>query len=139
MSVNVTVSYAFRIIFSLDRHQNGCTAKQLAEENKIPQKYLIKVLTRMRADGLIQSVSGPNGGYRLCRGLNQIRVLDVLRIMQPSIISHGSSREENMCKESKADMEAMWNYYCDMEKQIMKQWFSMTLREIVEQYGGDAP
>ncbi len=139
MYVNMTVSYAFRIIFSLNRHQNGCTAKRLSEENKIPQKYLIKVLTRMREDGLVQSVSGPNGGYRLCRGMNQIRVLDVLRITQPSIISHDSSRDENICKESKADMETMWNYYRDMEKQIMKQWLSMTLQEIVEQYGEDAP
>lgn len=53
------------------------TAK-LAEYHGVPAAYLAKHLQAMSRAGLLESVQGPKGGYRLARPADQITVLDVV-------------------------------------------------------------
>jgi Rrf2 family protein len=51
---------------------------RLAEYHEVPAAYLAKHLQAMSRAGLLASVHGPHGGYRLARQPAEISVLDVV-------------------------------------------------------------
>lgn len=54
----------------------------LAEKLGVSQTYLSKMLTKLVKAGLIHSVSGANGGYRLKRNYEEISFLDVIHAIE---------------------------------------------------------
>ncbi len=52
--------------------------KALAEYHGISESYLVKHLQALTAAGVLESVPGPKGGYRLARPAAEITVLDVV-------------------------------------------------------------
>ncbi|MDR0267962.1 RrF2 family transcriptional regulator [Paenibacillus sp.] len=58
--------------------------QQLAESQGVSPTYLSKILTRLVKAGLIESVSGANGGYRLSRNKDDITFLDIIRAIEGS-------------------------------------------------------
>ncbi|HZP29752.1 MAG TPA: Rrf2 family transcriptional regulator [Acidimicrobiia bacterium] len=53
-------------------------AGRLAEFHGVPTAYLAKHLQAMSRAGLVESVPGPRGGYRLARPAAEISILDVV-------------------------------------------------------------
>jgi Rrf2 family protein len=51
---------------------------RLAEYHGVPAAYLAKHLQAMSRAGLLESVQGPKGGYRLARPATEITVLEVV-------------------------------------------------------------
>lgn len=51
----------------------------------ISEPYLEQIFSRLRRDGLIDSVRGTQGGYRLAKNPDQITVGDVLRSSEGSL------------------------------------------------------
>jgi len=56
--------------------------KNLAERQGISKKYLEQLLAPLRDAGLLQTVRGPAGGYQLARPLTELRLGEVLRILE---------------------------------------------------------
>src|SRR5262249_22764201 len=53
-------------------------AWRLAESQGVSEPYLAKHLQALSRAGVVESVSGPRGGYRLARPADDITVLDVV-------------------------------------------------------------
>ncbi|WP_048648171.1 RrF2 family transcriptional regulator [Nitratireductor soli] len=53
-------------------------ANMLAEYHGLSSSYLLKHLKQLTAAGVLESVSGPHGGYRLARRPDAITLLDVV-------------------------------------------------------------
>jgi Rrf2 family transcriptional regulator, nitric oxide-sensitive transcriptional repressor len=79
-----TAEYALRTVACLARdselHQS---ADQLAEETKVPRRYLHKVLQDLVRAQLVHSRSGPGGGYSLSQSPDAISILDVVNAVAP--------------------------------------------------------
>lgn len=54
------------------------SGKSLAEFHGVPESYLLKHLKQLVAKGLLASVPGPRGGYRLAKTLETITLLDIV-------------------------------------------------------------
>src|SRR5207247_8932981 len=64
------------------------SAKAIAECYGIPLPLLAKILQKLTKIGLLQSLPGTNGGYRLAREANKITALEVIRpIHGPTILT----------------------------------------------------
>jgi Rrf2 family protein len=53
-------------------------AGKLAEYHGVPAAYLAKHLQALSRGGILESVQGPRGGYRLARPASEITLLDVV-------------------------------------------------------------
>jgi Rrf2 family protein len=61
------------------RKENTIVASHhVAQERGIPERFLLKVLKPLVSARVLQSVKGPNGGYRLARPANQITLLEII-------------------------------------------------------------
>ena len=54
------------------------TLAAIAESQQISRPYLEQLFSRLRRRGLVESVRGPGGGYRLARPADQTSVADVV-------------------------------------------------------------
>jgi Rrf2 family iron-sulfur cluster assembly transcriptional regulator len=50
----------------------------IAERQQISRPYLEQLFARLRRQGLVRSVRGPGGGYRLARPASELSVADVV-------------------------------------------------------------
>jgi Rrf2 family protein len=60
------------------------SAARLAEYHGVPAPYLAKHLQALVRAGLLESVPGPRGGFRLARPATEISVLDVVEALDGS-------------------------------------------------------
>lgn len=58
--------------------QETVRAVEIAESQKIPVDYTQQILQRLRKNGIVQSVRGPQGGYKLGKAPNEITIYDIL-------------------------------------------------------------
>lgn len=60
------------------------SGKALADFHGVPESYLLKHLKKMVGAGLLESVPGPRGGYRLARAAADISLLDIVEAVNGS-------------------------------------------------------
>ena len=58
---------------------------EIAKRQDVSLAYLEQLFVKLRRAGLVESVRGPGGGYRLARPLDQIRVSEVLEAVEESV------------------------------------------------------
>lgn len=79
-----TAEYALRAIAWLAGNPGvPCSADFVADNTQVPRRYLHKVLQDLSASGLVQSRSGPGGGYSLTKAPSRITILDVINAVSP--------------------------------------------------------
>ena len=57
----------------------------IAERQQVSLPYLEQLFVKLRRAGLVQSVRGPGGGYRLAKPASDIRIVDVLSAVDESV------------------------------------------------------
>lgn len=79
-----TAEYALRTVTCLARDPDQPeSADHLAEQTKVPRRYLHKVLQSLVRAELVHSRSGPGGGYALASSAEKITILDVVNAVSP--------------------------------------------------------
>jgi Rrf2 family transcriptional regulator, cysteine metabolism repressor len=76
--------YAVRAVFELAK-RNGLgpvKSAQIAEAQFIPVRFLENILNQLRQAGIVESVRGKEGGYRLSRAARTTTVGEVVRTTQ---------------------------------------------------------
>jgi Rrf2 family cysteine metabolism transcriptional repressor len=58
------------------------TASSIADAQRVPLRFLENILAQLRQDGLVESVRGKEGGYRLSRSPRLLSVGEVIRLIQ---------------------------------------------------------
>jgi len=58
---------------------------EIARRQAVSLPYLEQLFVRLRRAGLVASVRGPGGGYRLARPAESIRIADILQAVDESV------------------------------------------------------
>jgi Rrf2 family cysteine metabolism transcriptional repressor len=76
--------YAVRAVFELAKRSGDRPVKagRIADAQFIPVRFLENILTQLRLAGIVESVRGKEGGYRLRRPPRDLSVGEVLRLIQ---------------------------------------------------------
>lgn len=80
--LSTTAEYALRAMTHLARQpQVGIVlGRDLSREADVPPAYLTKVLLVLRNAGLVETVRGTGGGYRLSKAPEQIHLIDIVEL-----------------------------------------------------------
>lgn len=78
-----SAEYALHSLLILATADAPISVVDLARFQRIPQRYLAKVFTRMREAQLVVGTEGIAGGFALARPAEDIRVLEVLDAVDP--------------------------------------------------------
>jgi len=61
--------------------------KDIATNANIPQNFLEQILLELKKQGLLLSIKGAYGGYKLARSLKEITLKDVVVVLESDIFS----------------------------------------------------
>ena len=64
---------------------NLTSLAEISERQDISLPYLEQLFVKLRRAGLVESVRGPGGGYRLARAPKDIRVSEVLEAVEETV------------------------------------------------------
>jgi len=82
--ISKTAEYALRAAACMGSCPNEpVSANRLAEQTKVPRRYLTRVLQDLCAAGMVRSRPGPGGGYELVNLPDKITILDVVNTVDP--------------------------------------------------------
>lgn len=89
MRMSAKAEYAVRAMVQLAAAAPGEVVKteELATAQGLPGQFLVDILADLRADRLVRSHRGREGGYELARPADQISIADVLRCIDGPLAS----------------------------------------------------
>jgi len=89
MRMSAKAEYGVRAMIQLAAAEPGVVVKtdDLAQAQGIPAQFLVDILSDLRADRLVRSHRGREGGYELARPADQISIADVLRCIDGPLAS----------------------------------------------------
>ena len=84
MKLTTKGRYAVQIMLEMVKRggKHSLTAAALAENQSISESYSEQILLRLRRCGLLQSVRGARGGYRLARSAEDISIASVFAAVE---------------------------------------------------------
>lgn len=129
--------YALKIMLDLAyRHNEPLVRRQeIVARQGIPSKYLDQILVRLRRDGLVESVRGRTGGYRIGRDIRLINVWEIFRAVEDGIYPVECVDEHAGCEFRTACIaKEPWQLIFENVRRSLSQ---MTLADIAEQFRQD--
>ena len=93
--------------------------KEIAANASIPQNFLEQILLELKKQGILTSIKGAHGGYKLAKDLKDITLKDVLLILESDIFSDN-------CKTDNPALKLFWE---DL-KQNVSSLFEIPLSEL---------
>lgn len=94
--------YGLRALIDLAANDTGeaVSIQSIAGRQNISESYLEQLMRLMRKAGLVVSVRGAGGGYRLARPAKEISVGDILRALEGSLeaVTCPGNQEEKGCE-----------------------------------------
>ena len=84
MRITTRTRYAIRALYDLAFHRLGqaAGAKEIAERQKVPLRFLEQILQDLRKAGIVEARRGPRGGYALARSPGEISLAEVLHAVR---------------------------------------------------------
>ena len=70
---------------ALQPEEDLVTLSDISKRQKVSLPYLEQLFVKLRRAGLVESVRGPGGGYRLARVASDIRVSDILAAVDETV------------------------------------------------------
>lgn len=68
-----------------DGEDKHVSLAEIARRQSVSQPYLEQLFVRLRRAGLVASVRGPGGGYRLARAPEEIRVAEIMEAVEETV------------------------------------------------------
>lgn len=65
-----------------EKYDRPVASHLVAEAEGIPERFLLKVLKPLVSAGVLLSIKGPNGGYRLARPASDISLLELVEAIE---------------------------------------------------------
>lgn len=93
--------------------------KEIAANASIPQNFLEQILLELKKQGILTSIKGAYGGYKLAKDLKDITLKDVVLILESDIFS-------DSCKTDNAALKLFWE---DLKQNVSSQ-FEIPLSEL---------
>src|SRR5690349_11612005 len=101
--LNQTVEYALRAVICVARDPSvSLRAADVAAEIDAPRNYVAKILSQLARVGILESVRGPAGGFRLAVPPTTVRLADIVAAFRRSseqrcLLGHGICGSNPSC------------------------------------------
>lgn len=124
--------YAVTAMLDVAIHANSgpVPLADISERQGISLSYLEQLFSRLRKHGLVNSVRGPGGGYRLGRSSAEIAVADVIVAVDESVDATKCMGQGNCQGGHQCLTHTLWS---DLSHRIEDFLQSISLAELVEQ------
>jgi Rrf2 family cysteine metabolism transcriptional repressor len=124
--------YGTRALLELAlHHESGLVLlKDIARKQQISQRYLEHVIRPLVAGGIVRSTRGAGGGIALARPPEDIKMSEVIQLLEGSIAPTDCVTDESIC--SRSDVCATRDIWCEISQAVNKVLESTSLKDLLE-------
>ena len=139
MKISTRGRYATRAMLDLALHHDKAPVllKDISARQGIPLRYLEQIVTPLIAAKLINSTRGPRGGIKLAKPARQIKLSEVIRVLEGPITPVECVENPGLCPRSPSC--AARDVWADMAKAMYGVLESTTLGDLVERQNKKGP
>jgi Rrf2 family protein len=130
MKLTRASNYALQALaYLVDQPADRSVASHVAAEARgIPERFLLKVLQPLVSAGVLRSIKGPNGGYRLAKPPKQITLLQVVEAVDGPIRGDAPA----VGKDGAATLDKRLQQVCDSVATVVRERLGrVTLADMV--------
>jgi Rrf2 family protein len=112
MILTRTTQYAIQTMVYMCMQERGTPllVRSMAEQLSVPAPYLAKILQQLGRAGLVSSTRGRTGGFRLCEGAEDTRLISLLTLIEGPGIATTCVLGLKTCEDRTAcPMHAQWS------------------------------
>lgn len=130
--------YSIRILLDLAEHRNGgfIPMKEVAGRQGISLKYIERLMPALKAAGLVESVHGIGGGYRLTREPEEYSLWEILELAEGDLAPVACLQPEApVCQRAdECRTLGVWQGFYDLTRDYFSR---ITLADLLDMPAGD--
>jgi Rrf2 family protein len=132
MKVSQKGLYALQAMMMLARRysQGAIRIRDIAYEENLPEKFLELILLELKNARLVESARGAKGGYQLRRAPEEIRLSEVIRLIDGPLAPFGDADSLRSLIDRDADHRALYQVFLDVRDAAAKILENKTLADL---------
>jgi Rrf2 family iron-sulfur cluster assembly transcriptional regulator len=113
---------------ALNEVDRPVTLAGISERQEISLSYLEQLFSRLRRNGLVKSVRGPGGGYRIAKRHADISVSDIITAVDEQIDATQCGGNENCHEDRRCMTHDLWS---SLNVKILEYLSGVSLEDLV--------
>ena len=133
MKISQKGLYALQAMMMLARHhdQGAIRIRDIAYEEGLPEKFLELILLELKNARIVESVRGAKGGYQLRRSPSDIRLSEIIRLIDGALAPFGDAEQLRELIDRDADHRALYKVFLEVRNAAARILENTTLADIV--------
>jgi len=121
--------YGLQAVFALAKSSGFVSAKQIAQEHRLPVAFVKKLLQKLCRAGLVKASVGKQGGYMLARAPEEISIREVLQALEGDLAPVSCLSPDHSCH--LADGCTTQRIWARIDEKIQEALDSISLKDIL--------
>ncbi len=113
MKISQKGLYALQAMMMLARHHNqgAIRIRDIAYEEVLPEKFLELILLELKNARMVDSVRGAKGGYQLRRPPSEIRLSEIIRLVDGPLAPFGDAEQLRSLIDRDAEHRSLYKVF----------------------------
>jgi Rrf2 family protein len=137
MKISQKGLYALQAMMMLARNadQGAIRIRDIAYEEGLPEKFLELILLELKNARMVESVRGAKGGYQLRRSPDDIRLSEIVRLIDGPLAPFGDAEQLRTLIDRDADHRTLYRVFLDVRDAAAKILEHTTLSDLISKPG----
>src|ERR1700726_2892175 len=133
MKISQKGLYALQAMMMLARHYNqgAIRIRDIAYEEVLPEKFLELILLELKNARIVESVRGAKGGYQLRRPPSDIRLSEIIRLIDGPLAPFGDAEQLRSLIDRDASHSALYKVFLDVRDAAARILENTTLADLI--------
>jgi Rrf2 family protein len=140
MKVSQKGLYALQALMMLARHyrQGAIRIRDIAYEENLPEKFLELILLELKNARMVESVRGAKGGYQLRRPPSEIRMSEIIRLIDGPLAPFGDAEHLRELIDRDDHSRALYELFLEIRDAAAQILEATTLADLIPNQEGAA-
>jgi Rrf2 family protein len=138
MKISQKGLYALQAMMMLARHhhQGAIKIREIAYEEDLPEKFLELILLELKNARMVESVRGAKGGYQLRRDPAEIRLSEIMRLIDGPLAPFADAEQLRVLIDRDLPHRALYQVFLDVRDAAAQILENTSLADLIS---GTAP
>ncbi len=132
MKLSTRSRYGTRLMLDLagSYDRRATPLAEIAKRQKLSVKYLEQLIIPLKASGLIRSVRGARGGYRLAQSPDRITIRQIIEVLEGGLSLVECVEDPKVCQfQADCLTRPLWR---GVSRLLKEHFSSLTLQDVLE-------
>jgi Rrf2 family protein len=133
MKISQKGLYALQAMMMLARHhrQGAIKIREIAYEEDLPEKFLELILLELKNARMVESVRGAKGGYQLRREPAEIRLSEIMRLIDGPLAPFADAEQLRVLIDRDVPHRSLYQVFLDVRDAVAQILDNTSLADLI--------